>query len=161
MTFPRVLRLSAQRDALLTPPIHALEALRRDPLTPGPLPVGPRIALPGGSAEISILSAVGAPLRLDLIREGADVSIVVEADGLEILDPASGPARYRVNEAAPTSLRVFVDTGSVEVHADGGRWTGTRRTDPARPFTALRLTGSPTSAQGWARAPIANPENHQ
>jgi beta-fructofuranosidase len=150
MTLPRDLRLSADGNALLTPPIAAVTTLRRAAIDLG----SGSGALPDGCAEFALDLAQGTPFRLDLIRDGQDVSVVVSAEGLEIIDTASGPARYLVAGAAPTDLRIFVDVGSVEVYANGGRWTGTRRVDPGRPFTAFRLSGSSAAARAWALAPI-------
>ncbi|KAI3421778.1 hypothetical protein GPALN_012321 [Globodera pallida] len=54
---------------------------------------------------------------------------------------------------ALNELHIFLDTGSIEVFADGGRWVGTHRLDGFDRFTAIRLRGelsAVVNSEVWA-----------
>nr|AIA85285.1 CAZy families GH32 protein [uncultured Agrobacterium sp.] len=63
---------------------------------------------------------------------------------------------YVATGARPARLRVFLDYGSIEVFADHGRWTGTKRIDGFEPVRSARLRAAPgivSHATIWALRP--------
>jgi beta-fructofuranosidase len=82
---------------------------------------------------------------------------VGSSEGLElVIDGTDKPTkRYAAVGAMASELRVFLDIGSVEVFADGGRWVATRRIDGTVPFTRFRLLAAPGAvhdAKAWTLA---------
>ncbi len=73
-------------------------------------------------------------------------------DGLEILfDAGTGKTtpRYIATGARPSEVRIFLDAGSIEVFADNGRWTGSKRLPSFAAARSATLTGaSPPPASG-------------
>jgi beta-fructofuranosidase len=148
MSLPRTLVLEG--DMLLTPPIGAVESLRGRVLDRTRLAGGQAVLLPNGAAEISFeLSQAGGAFRLELEHPEARIAIAQHQEGLEILHgyldrPLEPPGpRYLARAANARRLRIFVDYGSVEIFADGGRIVGTKRIAGFEPVRALRLTAEP------------------
>jgi len=53
-------------------------------------------------------------------------------------------------------VRIFLDYGSIEVFADRGRWTGTKRIDGFEPIRSARMkaaAGAVAQATIWALKP--------
>ncbi|MCB1341594.1 MAG: hypothetical protein KDK24_11160 [Pseudooceanicola sp.] len=149
MTLPRRMLLT---DGILhTPPIDGVATLRRQMLDVEALAGGSAMPLPGGAAEIEItLTHPGAAMRLDLQHPDLPLGIEVSAEGIEILHdpPGEGRIRYLAAGAAPRTLRLFIDTGSIEVFADGGRWTGTKRIAGFAPVTSTRIAAGRENVAG-------------
>uniref|UniRef100_A0A183CDW3 beta-fructofuranosidase n=1 Tax=Globodera pallida TaxID=36090 RepID=A0A183CDW3_GLOPA len=151
MTVPRQILISSDGAALLTPPID-LSQLRAQRLDDGHLlQTGQTVPLPSGTAEIRLV------VRQELLQLHA-ATVQLEADhpkGLEIVPGTmrSPPERLIALGARPTELHIFLDTGSIEVFADGGRWVGTHRLDGFDRFTAIRLRGelsAVVNSEVWA-----------
>ncbi|WP_438748833.1 glycoside hydrolase family 32 protein [Pararhizobium sp. O133] len=151
MTLPRLMLLDG--DRVLTPPVPAVETLRSGLLDETALLKGETVPLGTGAAEIVLeLGAAGAPFILHFDHPGTTLGVLLDRDGLSILydrpDAESTP-RYLARGAMPSSLRIFLDAGSIEVFADNGRWSGTKRLEGFEPVHAARLeaeTGSVRSA---------------
>ncbi|KAI3419766.1 hypothetical protein GPALN_004196 [Globodera pallida] len=62
--------------------------------------------------------------------------------------PRAGERQLICTGARPTELHIFLDTGSIEVFADGGRWVGTHRLDGFDRFTGIRLRGELSAVTG-------------
>ncbi|OQP87230.1 beta-fructofuranosidase [Rhizobium rhizosphaerae] len=141
MTLPRKLVLDG--DALLSPPLDTAESLRQAPLDAAALHRPEGMALGSGAAEILLtLPEAGAAFRLDIDHPELTLGVEQTADGLAILYgvPGEKPSpRYLARQAAASEIRIFLDCGSIEVFADGGRWSGTKRLKSFAPATAARL----------------------
>lgn len=96
------------------------------------LQTGQIVELPNGTAEIQL--EIGAPdlplassLRLEFAHpKFSPVGVEISAEGVEILsgklmDPVQ---RLIALGVKPREIQVFLDTGSIEVFLDGGRWAG-------------------------------------
>lgn len=145
MSLPRTLVL--EDGALLTPPIGAVESLRAHMLDRTRLFAGHPVSLPTGAAEVLFeLNEEGAPFRLDFEHPSVSLALVQHEEGLEILhgkkgvEAAEASPRYLARSASVSRLRIFIDYGSIEVFADGGRVAGTKRIDGFEPVQSLRLT---------------------
>jgi beta-fructofuranosidase len=145
MTLPR--RLALDGDTLLTPPVAAVEGLRHDMIDDVALRAGQPVPLADGAVEIVIeLSTRGAAFTLKFDHPDVGLGLQLGPDGLEILyDPGSGnpSPRYIATGATPSKLRVFLDAGSIEVFADNGRWTGTKRITSFATAHSARLLAPP------------------
>ena len=110
---------------------------------------GRSLDLGDGAAEIRLeLAYHGAPFDLDLACPGLELGVRLDAAGLAIRYQPRGarPApRYVAPGARPSTVRVFLDAGSIEVFADGGRWTGTKRLKDLASVGAARLVAAPGS----------------
>jgi beta-fructofuranosidase len=147
MTLPRRLRLSQDGSSLLTPPVESALSLRYRDMDVDALLVGRRVPLVGGAVEIRIvLAEARVAFRLEIGHPVSPLAIVGSLDGLEMLTgPGVQPSkRYLAQGASPTELRIFLDTGSIEVFADEGRWTATKRVGGTEPFADVRLVADPT-----------------
>lgn len=171
MTLPRRFLLSADRRALLTPPVDFVIAkLHERQLDDGTrLRAGQLVQLPNGTAEVrfTLLSSSNnnqqqqqqqlannnddqgqlhsaGTIRLEIVHPKlSPVGVEISPEGLEILpgylsDPVQ---RLIAMGARPREVQVLLDTGSIEVFADGGRWAGTLRVPGVDKFTGVRLTG--------------------
>jgi len=155
MTLPR--RLLLTDDALSTPPIEAAVTLRQSLVDDRRLASGETLRLDDGAAEIVIeFEEAGTPFDLVLDHPGLRLGVRADADGLAIIHEASGTdapsPHYLAAGARVRSLRVFLDRGSIEVFADGGRHAGTKRLADPAPVTAVRLKapeGRITAARVW------------
>ncbi|HEV7249265.1 MAG TPA: glycoside hydrolase family 32 protein [Shinella sp.] len=151
MTLPR--RVLLDGDAVLTPPVAAAESLRQTLLDDTALAAGERVALGNGAVEILLdLSAAGA--AFDLVFDHPDVTLGVRLDGeglAIVFDDGTGkvPPRYLASGARPSELRIFLDAGSIEVFADNGRWTGTKRIPGFSAARSAVLTGDIAAAKIW------------
>ena len=129
MTLPR--RLLFKDGLLLTPPVEAVDGLRRQPIDASPLLSGETVDLHDGAVEIVLeLRAPGAAFDLAFDHPDAELGLRLDREGLSIVyDVANGrePPRYVAAGAQPSTLRIFLDKGSIEVFADDGRWAGTKR----------------------------------
>jgi beta-fructofuranosidase len=131
MTLPR--RVVLADGVLLTPPIAAVETLRQLPLEVTAERLFRSIDLGNGAAEIEFtLAAAGAAFDLTIITDAPGLTVAIRQgpDGLEIVHVQPGDQaapRYIARHAKAQSLRIFLDAGSIEVFADQGRWTGTKR----------------------------------
>ncbi len=156
MTLPLRLTLAPERDALLVHPIPAVERLRRDELDAEALLRGAWLPLPQGTAEVVLdLAASGLPVRLEIAHPDGPLSVLVGPEGLEIAHEKPTPRLIALG-AQPARLRIFLDTGSIEVFADDGRWSGTHRVPGAERFTAIRLVADRAdvaAARAWDLAP--------
>lgn len=156
MTLPLRLTLAPEQDALLVSPIPAVEGLRRDALDAETLLRGAWLSLPRGTAEVALdLTAPGRPLRLEIAHPDVPLGVAVGPEGLEIVHEEPAPRLIALG-ARPARLRIFLDTGSIEVFADDGRWSGTHRVPGAGRFTAIRLVADPAdvaAARAWDLAP--------
>lgn len=161
MSLPRTLVL--EDGALLTPPIGAAESLRAHMLDRTRLFAGHPVSLPTGAAEVLFdLREEGAPFRLDFEHPSVSLALVQHQEGLEILhgkkgaEAAEPSPRYLARRASVSRLRVFIDYGSIEVFADGGRVAGTKRIDGFEPVQSLRLAADAdvvTRATVWGLRP--------
>ncbi|APO79655.1 glycosyl hydrolase family protein (plasmid) [Rhizobium etli 8C-3] len=142
MTLPR--RLALQSGALITPPVSGIESLRQHQLDAGGFLDGRTVDLVNGSVEILLtLGQAGNAFRLDLEHPGATVAVQLNKDGLSIpfsVANTKAAPRYIAAGARPSTIRIFLDAGSIEVFADDGRWTGTKRLPGFNGVSAVRLT---------------------
>lgn len=141
MTLPRMLLL--QEDAVLTPPVPAVESLRSAVIDETRLAAGEMVGLETGAVEILLeLASPGAPFVLRFDHPAVALALQLDAEGLSILymlpDVETVP-RYIARGARPSSLRIFLDAGSIEVFADDGRWAGTKRIEGFEPVRSVRL----------------------
>jgi beta-fructofuranosidase len=124
------------------------------------LAAGQPLALPNGAAEITFeLSQAGSPFRLEFDHPEIRLALAQHAEGLEILhgyfdrpEEPPGP-RYLARAAGVRRLRVFLDYGSLEVFADGGRIAGTKRIAGFEPVRTVRLIAEPgvvSNATVWS-----------
>ncbi|MBB4188517.1 beta-fructofuranosidase [Sinorhizobium terangae] len=144
MTLPRYVLLND--GGLLTPPVDAVENLRHRLIDDARLLSGETVELGNGAVEIVIdLAASGAALDLEFDYPDADLGLKVDQHGLSIVyDVRDGrlSPRYIAAGARPSTLRIFLDIGSIEVFADNGRWTGTKRLRGLATVRSARLVAS-------------------
>ena len=145
MTLPRRLVLSADGQTLLSQPVPALEALRGAPLDTGALTQGQALPLPP-RAEVAL--TLSGPPELAL----ADSSLTIRpARGGIALQFADRPPLHL---PAPRHLRLFLDTGGIEVFADDGAWTVSHRLAGQDVSRSLILLPGPTlAATVWPLGP--------
>ncbi|KPF42133.1 GH32 C-terminal domain-containing protein [Rhizobium sp. AAP43] len=159
MSLPRTLVLEG--GDLLTPPIGAVESLRARMIDRTRLAAGQAVALPNGAAEVVFdLAAAGAAFRLEFDHPSVRLAVVQHDEGLEILHGEQGAAkakdaapRYLARHAGVRRLRIFIDYGSIEVFADGGRLTATKRIagfDPVRSLALVAEPGTVVQATVWS-----------
>lgn len=155
MTLPR--RLHLDGDRLLSPPVAAVETLRQTSLDAAAFTAGRPVAI-DGSAEIEIdLVAAGACFSVEFAHPQLKLAVRSDARGLMVLfDDGGRPSPdYLVAGARVETLRLFVDRGSIEVFADGGRLVGTKRLPGTEPVTAVQFVGQSDdirSARLWRLA---------
>ncbi|PDS99921.1 beta-fructofuranosidase [Rhizobium sp. S9] len=129
MTLPR--RLALREGALIAPPVAGVESLRQRRLDADGLLDGHAVALANGAVEILLtLKEPGKAFRLAFEHPEAAVEVLLNDDGLSIpfsVANAKVSPRYIAAGARPSTIRIFLDAGSIEVFADHGRWTGTKR----------------------------------
>ncbi|TXI05711.1 MAG: glycoside hydrolase family 32 protein [Rhizobium sp.] len=154
MTLPR--RVLWNGEAVLTPPVEGVEGLRAVLLDDQRLAGDDRLEFENGAIEIELdLSVAGGAFELLFEHPEIDLGVRLGADGLEILfDRRDGKAspRYLAAGARPSQLRIFLDAGSIEVFADNGRWTGSKRLPGFAEVRAARLSaaeGTVLSARAW------------
>ncbi|MBP2447877.1 GH32 C-terminal domain-containing protein [Rhizobium leguminosarum] len=154
MTLPR--RLALHDGALITPPVSGVESLRQRRLDAEGLLDGRTVDLANGSVEILLtLRQASNAFRLDLEHAEATVAVQLNEAGLSIpfaMANAKASPRYIASGARPSTIRIFLDAGSIEVFADDGRWTGTKRLPGFKGVSAARLTapeGNITAAEIW------------
>ncbi|MGF6177831.1 glycoside hydrolase family 32 protein [Ensifer sp. 4252] len=144
MTLPRQLLL--QQDALLTPPVETVATLRRGLIDESKLKGQEPVGLGNGAVEIVIeLAAPGATFHLELDHPEVGLGVQLGPEGLIIhYAPPNGKEtpRYIAVGAKPSTLRIFLDVGSIEVFADNGRWTGTKRLPGFAAVSTARLLAS-------------------
>ncbi|HCL64883.1 MAG TPA: beta-fructofuranosidase [Rhizobium sp.] len=154
MTLPRTLRLS--EGTLLTPPIGAAESLRSHILDRTRLAAGEVVTFLNGAVEILFeLRDPGARFDLRFDHPGVRLGVVQDETGLWIRHEIEGKTspRYIAPGARAKRLRIFLDYGSIEVFADHGRFTGTKRIDGFEPVRSARLvegTADISYATIWA-----------
>jgi beta-fructofuranosidase len=151
MTLPR--RVLLDGDAVLTPPVAAVESLRHTLIDDTALAAGETVPLGSGAVEI-VLDLAEPGAAFDLAFDHPDVKLGVRLDdeGLAIVFDAGTsktPPRYIAAGANPKELRIFLDAGSIEVFADNGRWTGTKRIPGFSAARSARLTGTVAAAKIW------------
>lgn len=151
MTLPR--RVLLDGDSVLTPPVAATESMRHRLLDDTALAAGRTVPLGSGAVEIVLdLIASGATFDLTFDHPDVDLGVKVDGNGLSIVfDPRTGkaPPHYIATGAKPSTLRVFLDAGSIEVFADNGRWTGTKRIPGFAAARSARLEGAVAKASVW------------
>ncbi|TCN20561.1 GH32 C-terminal domain-containing protein [Sinorhizobium americanum] len=154
MTLPR--RVLLNNGALLTPPVDAVDSLRQHLIDETRLPSGEMVELGNGAVEIVIdLAAPGAAFDLELDHPDVELGLRLDQEGLSILyDVPDGKwlPRYIAAGARPSTLRLFLDKGSIEVFADNGRWTGTKRLPGFEGIRSARLVapkGTIAAARIW------------
>ncbi|MBB2709072.1 GH32 C-terminal domain-containing protein (plasmid) [Rhizobium sophoriradicis] len=154
MTLPR--RLALQDGALITPPVSGVESLRQRQLDAGGLLDGRTVDLANGSVEILLtLGQAGSAFRLDLEHPEATVAVQLNDGGLSIpfsVANTKASPRYIAAGARPSTIRIFLDAGSIEVFADDGRWTGTKRLPGFKGVSTARLIapeGNIIAAEIW------------
>ncbi|MBB5538886.1 GH32 C-terminal domain-containing protein [Rhizobium giardinii] len=154
MTLPR--RLLLRDGALLTPPVDAVLTLRQSPIDTDGLLAGDTVCLGNGMVEIVLhLSSAGNAFRLDFEHPETELSVQLDSEGLSIPFARAGDTifpRYVAAGARPSSIRIFLDAGSIEVFADDGRWTGTKRLPGFEGVRAARLVapdGNVAAATIW------------
>jgi beta-fructofuranosidase len=141
MTLPRNLLLLG--DEILMPPVSAVETLRAGLVDERRLMAGEVVAFDTGAVEIVIdLVSPGAAFELVFDHRLVTLGVSVSDEGLSISYAApeqeTGPS-YIAAGARPQNLRIFLDVGSIEVFADGGRWAGTKRIEGFEPVRSVRL----------------------
>ncbi|KQV33580.1 MULTISPECIES: glycoside hydrolase family 32 protein [unclassified Rhizobium] len=151
MTLPR--RVLLEGDTVLTPPVAAAESLRHQLLDDTALAAGKTVPLGTGAVEIVLdLTAPGAAFELAFDHPDVDLGVKLDGDGLAIVfDARTGktPPRYIAAGAKPSSLRIFLDAGSIEVFADNGRWAGSKRIPGFAAARSATLTGTVAKASVW------------
>ncbi|MXN45632.1 glycoside hydrolase family 32 protein [Shinella kummerowiae] len=151
MTLPR--RVLLDGDAVLTPPIAAVESLRHTLIDDTALAAGEAVPLGNGAVEIVLdLAELGAAFDLAFDHPDVKLGVRLDDEGLAIVfDVGTGktPPRYIAAGANPKELRIFLDAGSIEVFADNGRWTGTKRIPGFSAARSARLTGTVAAAKIW------------
>lgn len=151
MTLPR--RVLVEEGAVLTPPVAAVESLRHALIDSTALAAGRTVPLGNGAVEIVLdLAAPGAAFDLAFDHPDVTLGVKLDADGLAIVfDAGTGktPPRYLAASARPSELRIFLDAGSIEVFADNGRWTGTKRIPGFAAARSATLAGGVSAASIW------------
>jgi beta-fructofuranosidase len=154
MTLPR--RILLDGNAVLTPPVEAVDGLRHKLLDDDRLLAGKSIEFIDGAAEILLdLKQPGASFELGFDHPDISLGVRLDEDGLAILfDARTGKPspRYLAAGAKPEQVRIFVDAGSFEVFADNGRWCGTKRIPGFAPIGSATLAaseGSVAAARVW------------
>ncbi|WP_306918227.1 glycoside hydrolase family protein [Rhizobium mesoamericanum] len=155
MTLPR--RILWDGCAVLTPPVESVTSLRHLQIDDvGLLATGERLSLLSGAVEIELdLVMPGTPFELVFEHPDIDLGVRLDTEGLEIIfvdRNAKASPRYLATGARPSTVRVFLDAGSIEVFADSGRWVGTKRLPTVSPVTSVRLaaaTGAIAGARVW------------
>ncbi|NRQ12983.1 GH32 C-terminal domain-containing protein [Ensifer sesbaniae] len=151
MTLPR--RVLLDGDAVLTPPVAAAESLRHVLLDETALGAGETVPLGNGAVEIALsLPKPGTAFALTFDHPDVELGVKLDGDGLAIVfDAGTGkaPPRYLACGAKPSELRIFLDAGSIEVFADNGRWTGTKRIPGFSAARSATLTAAEVSAKIW------------
>jgi beta-fructofuranosidase len=154
MTLPR--RVMLKDGALLTPPVDTVDSLRQHLVDEVRLSSGETVDLGNGAVEIVIdLAAPGAAFDLEFDHPDVELGLRLDQEGLSILyDVPDGKwlPRYIAAGARPSTLRIFLDKGSIEVFADNGRWTGTKRLPGFEGVRSARLAapdGSIAAARIW------------
>ncbi|ASY72131.1 beta-fructofuranosidase [Sinorhizobium fredii USDA 205] len=154
MTLPR--RVLIRNGALLTPPIEAVDTLRQQLVDENRLLAGETVKLGNGAVEMIIdLAADGAAFDLEFDHPDVELGLRLDPEGLSILyDVPDGKwlPRYIAAGARPSTLRIFLDKGSIEVFADNGRWTGTKRLPGFEGVRSARLSapaGNVAIARIW------------
>jgi beta-fructofuranosidase len=101
------------------------------------------------------LSSAGNAFRLDFEHPETELSVQLDSEGLSIPFARAGDTifpRYVAAGARPSSIRIFLDAGSIEVFADDGQWTGTKRLPGFEGVRAARLVapdGNVAAATIW------------
>lgn len=138
MTLPR--RLIWRGNTLFTPPVESALPQHHQALS---VQAGRLAATPGGLFELElILTRPGDSFAIHLDHPTRTLAVIGDGRTLELLDhPKSTEPRirYRIADAAPQSLRLFADRGIIEVFADNGRWTATRRIADRLPITGVSV----------------------
>jgi len=151
MTLPR--RVLLDGDAVLTPPVAAVESLRHALIDDTALAAGETVPLGNGAVEIVLdLAELGAAFDLAFDHPDVKLGVRLDDEGFAIVfDVGTGktPPRYIAAGATPKELRIFLDAGSIEVFADNGRWTGTKRIPGFSAARSARLTGTVAVAKIW------------
>lgn len=151
MTLPR--RVLFDGEAVLTPPVAAVETLRQTLLDDAALAAGKTVPLGNGAVEILLdLPEPGAAVDLAFDHPDVTLGVRLDGDGLAIVfDAGTGktPPRYIAAGAKPREVRIFLDAGSIEVFADNGRWTGTKRIPGFAAARSATLSGTVTAAKIW------------
>ncbi|MBB3388206.1 beta-fructofuranosidase [Rhizobium sp. BK275] len=151
MTLPR--RVLVEDNSVLTPPVAAAESLRHRLIDDTSLAAGETVLLGDGAVEIALSLAVpGAAFDLALDHPDVAIGVRLDADGLAIVfDAGTGkaPPRYLAAGARPSELRIFLDAGSIEVFADNGRWTATKRIPSFAAARSAKLAGAISAARIW------------
>ncbi|MBX5239059.1 glycoside hydrolase family 32 protein [Rhizobium sp. NLR22b] len=154
MTLPR--RLALHEGALITPPVAGVESLRQRRLDPQGLVDGQAVDLANGAVEILLtLKEPGKAFRLTFEHPQAALEVLLNDDGLSIpfsVANAKVSPRYIAAGARPSTIRIFLDAGSIEVFADDGRWTGTKRLPGFSGVSSVRLIapqGNLLTAEIW------------
>ncbi|WP_183755948.1 GH32 C-terminal domain-containing protein [Rhizobium sp. BK181] len=154
MTLPR--RVLLDGGAVLTPPLEVVDGLRHQLLDDARLLAGATVEFVDGAAEILLdLTQAGAPFELSFDHPEIGLGVRLDDEGLAILfDTGTGKPspRYLAAGARPAQVRIFIDTGSIEVFADNGRWAGTKRIPgvaAVRSATMKAPTGGVTAARVW------------
>ncbi|MGF0537442.1 GH32 C-terminal domain-containing protein [Agrobacterium sp. ES01] len=154
MTLPRLLQFSD--GVLRTPPIGAAESLRSHILDRTRLAAGDFVTFVNGGIELLFeLNEPGAHFTLEFDHPTVDLSVVLNDEGLSIVHKQGDKPSpsYIAARAKPKRIRIFLDYGSIEVFADHGRWTGTKRIDGFEPVRSARLKSDPgvvSHATIWA-----------
>lgn len=129
---------------MLTPPVETVATLRRDLIDDNKLKGQEPVGLNNGAVEIVIeLAAPGAQFHLELDHPDVGLGVQLGPEGLIIhydLPDGKGAPRYIAVGAQPSTLRIFLDVGSIEVFADNGRWTGTKRLPGFATVSTARLS---------------------
>lgn len=154
MTLPRLMAL--HEGALITPPVAGVGSLRQRRLDADGLLDGRAVDLANGAVEILLtLKEPGKAFRLTFEHPEATVEVLLNDEGLSIPFSAANAKvspRYIAAGARPSAIRIFLDAGSIEVFADDGRWTGTKRLPGFSGVSAMRLIapeGNVLAAEMW------------
>jgi beta-fructofuranosidase len=139
MTLPR--RLLASEDGLRSLPIDGVEGLRRELLAEDTGACA--VDIPTGQAEISFdFAGPGTVFRVEFEHPSLEISVACDGNDFELIVRAFGlgdTPRYVAKGARPSDIRIFLDVGSIEVFADGGRWVASKRLPGHEPVRRLRF----------------------
>lgn len=142
-------RLEWRGDHLATPPAYSTESLRTRLLADCVSPA--TIALNDGAAELVVeMSQSVGPVRIEIDVPGEHIAFEVGNAEMHLEYGMGGDASTYMAKGRPSTLRVFVDIGIVEIYADDGRWCFTKRIATWLPARTVRIDAVGASMKVWS-----------